>query len=329
MAIIQCSQLPAFQYIAFEGIELKSPIKGHKKTTIALLNMMPDKALEATERQFIRLLGKAQSHKNIYFYPFGLDNIKRSKKAEMHISNHYRDFQSLRENGIDALIISGTNVPVGEMSKAPFWQDLTKVFDWVKENNIPTLFTCLASHCAIEYFYQQKRIPLAQKCWGVFEHSVKHPHPLTKNLPNFISVPHSRMNTISKLQMQQSHLEILIHSDQVGVHMALSKQHPNFIFFQGHLEYDAISLFKEYKREISLFLEDKRKHYPPFPENYLSSIQQQSLNAYKEKVLLCQNKTERQQLLNQFPNKEIEPHIPHSWHQAAIKVMENLLTLIN
>jgi homoserine O-succinyltransferase len=41
-------------------------------------------------------------------------------------------------------------------------------------------------------------------------------------------------------------------------------------FCKGHPEYDRISLLKEYKREVTRFIEGERSEYPPHPENYFS-----------------------------------------------------------
>ena len=42
-----------------------------------------------------------------------------------------------------------------------------------------------------------------------------------------------------------------------------------------------ISLLKEYKREVALYLEDRGLNYPPMPSNYLSIQNQAILNEYR------------------------------------------------
>jgi homoserine O-succinyltransferase len=328
MTLIKTSKLPAFEHIEATGIHLETNPQNSPTTNIAFLNMMPDAALEATERQFIRLLGKVDTNKKICFYPFTLNHIKRSPKAQEHIAKYYSNFSQLQKLNLDALIISGANVPTGEMTQAPFWKQLTDIFSWLLVNPIPTLFTCLASHCAIEYYYHQKRQLLPKKCWGVFEHQVDQSHPLTKGLPKTIDIPHSRMNQISYQQMLDSGIKILITSQQIGPHMAISTKHPNFLFFQGHPEYDSISLFKEYKREINNFLLQKNKDYPPFPENYFLPKHKTLLETYRKNIITSKISIQDiKSKLSLLPEKEISKEIKNNWQKSAEIVIKNWINL--
>lgn len=329
MPLIQRSDLPSFSRLCAEGTDtpLKNDANSHAESHIALLNIMPDKALKATERQFIRLLSECHNTLNIHFHPFTLQCIERSKASQQYIQQYYQSFDHLKKLPIDALILSGTTPPLGEMSEAPFWQPLTEIFTWALENKIPTLFTCLASHCAIQYFYGKKRSRLSKKCWGVFKHHVHHPHPLTRNLPDTITIPHSRMNVISAQQMRESNLQILIESENVGVHMAISKEHHHFLFFQGHPEYDATSLLKEYKREIDLFISGQRNQYPPLPSNYFSNSQKKILTSYQDRVMNSKGEKSQRDLLSDFPT-ELIGSINNTWHNTATIITQNWLDSI-
>ena len=81
-------------------------------------------------------------------------------------------------------------------------------------------------------------------------------------------VPHSRFNDISRGQLEEAGLHILAESERAGVHLAVSADGFRQVFFQGHPEYDTISLLKEYKREVRRFASGERSDYPPFPERY-------------------------------------------------------------
>jgi homoserine O-succinyltransferase len=48
-------------------------------------------------------------------------------------------------------------------------------------------------------------------------------------------------------------------SAQVGVHMAVSPDQFRAVYTQGHPEYDANSLLKEYKREVFRFLNGEQR----------------------------------------------------------------------
>ena len=97
---------------------------------------------------------------------------------QRHIARYYRNFSEIREEGLDALIVTGANVVGSELSEQPFLQPLSKVMDWAYENVTSSLCSCLATHAVLEFRYQQKRQPLPQKRWGVYSHSVTTQHPL-------------------------------------------------------------------------------------------------------------------------------------------------------
>ena len=85
----------------------------------------------------------------------------------------------------------------------------------------------------------------------------------------------------------------------IGVHLAVSPDLFRIVFFQGHPEYDTISLLKEYKREVALYLEDKELDYPPMPSNYLSIQNQAILNEYRA------NLDSGKMLIKDFPESRI------------------------
>ena len=76
-------------------------------------------------------------------------------------------------------------------------------------------------------------------------------------------------NQITKEQFNIVGAKILVENSN-GVHIAISPDLLKIVFFQGHPEYDTISLLKEYKREIVSFL-NNNTDYPVFPKHYLGS----------------------------------------------------------
>ena len=92
--------------------------------------------------------------------------------------------------------------------------------------------------------------------------------------------------------------------------------------FQGHPEYDDISLLKEYKREVMRFYHDEISNYPPFPENYFNDIAQQIFSEYEAHVRWA--KTSKKPL-NEFPETQILDHIDNTWKDTAKAVFNNWL----
>ena len=54
-------------------------------------------SLEATERQFLRLLAAYGSTANVYVFPFALPAEQRSEVAATHVETHYSSFSELRD----------------------------------------------------------------------------------------------------------------------------------------------------------------------------------------------------------------------------------------
>ena len=56
------------------------------------------------------------------------------------------------------------------------------------------------------------------------------------------------------------------------------------VFCQGHPEYDANSLMKEYKREVGRYIFEDLGEYPRFPENYFNNLNTAVLEEFRDRV---------------------------------------------
>ena len=330
MPLVAHNQLPSFKRLRGEGIRVLEPdVAEHqdiRELHIGLLNMMPDAALEATERQFFRLVGESNPIAQFYVHPFTLNELPRSKKAQTYIDQYYETFDTIREQGLDALIVTGANVIGPELSQQSFWQPLIDVFDWAHENVTSTLCSCLATHAVLEFRYGQKRQLQEDKIWGVYSHNVVDKfHPLVTDINTRFDVPHSRWNAVSRDQFDAAGLHVLAESNAGYVHLATSADGLRTIFFQGHPEYDTISLLKEYKREVGLFLSSERSDYPPFPENYLEIYEKAILNEFRWRSL---NNNLAIKNLEQFPEDLIAYRLDNTWRDTAGEVVGNWMGLI-
>ena len=330
MPIVAHNPLPAFSRLKNEGIRiLDSGFALHqdiRELHIGLLNMMPDAALAATERQFFRLIGESNPIAQFYIHPFTLDELPRSDKARAHIDTYYDTFAQIREQGLDGLIVTGANVSGPELSQQDFWQPLIEVFEWAHENVTSTLCSCLATHAVMEFRYGQKRVLHPQKVWGVYKHHVsEHAHPLTRGINSIFDVPHSRWNSVHAEQFAAAGLKVLAQSEEGHVHLATSHDGMRTVFFQGHPEYDTISLLKEYKREVILYFQGQRDDYPPFPDQYFNDYHKALLNEYRFRA--TQAKQEGQHVPD-FPENLITPTLQNTWHDTADEVVSNWMGMI-
>lgn len=325
MPLVENTNLPTFDRLRQKGetvlpkdFALEQEIR---ELHIGLLNMMPDTALEATERQFFRLIGESNQIAQFYVHPFTIKELERSEDGQAHVDKYYSSFDKIKEDGLDALIITGANVTGKDLSEEPFWKPLGEIVEWAYENVTSTLCSCLATHAVLQYSYGQTRTPLLAKRWGVYPHRVvDQRHPLVAGVNTRFDVPHSRFNEMLHDHFISAGLKILAESDEAGVHLAVSEDGIRQVFFQAHPEYDAISLLKEYKREVSSFYHAEIEDYPPFPENYFSIRNQAILEEYREAVSHARDQGDS---LPDFPEEYIIPLLDNTWHDTAEAVINN------
>src|SRR5579862_8211254 len=83
----------------------------HKQTEyirIALINNMPDSALEDTEIQFYELLDAAAGDIPISLKLFSLPQLPHSDAGQRHLNNFYFDIGELLNGRFDGVIVTGT-----------------------------------------------------------------------------------------------------------------------------------------------------------------------------------------------------------------------------
>ncbi len=329
MPIVAHNALPTFERLSEEGISVLPPDRASQQDIrelhIGLLNMMPDKALVATERQFFRLIAGSNPIAQFYMHPFTLPELSRGQRMREHVAAFYDSFGELREQGLDALIITGANVIGPDLSKQPFWEPLIEVIDWAYDNVTSTLCSCLATHAVLEFRYWQRRTPRPSKTWGVFPHYlVDKRHPLVVDVNTRFDVPHSRWNDVSRAQFDAAGLRVLAQSD-VGVHLATSADGFRFVFFQGHPEYDTISLLKEYKREVKRYAKGELGHYPPLVDHYFNERGQAILREFRARLEAQRGAGNGPP---EFPDGLLIDDLDNTWRDTAHAIVSNWAGLV-
>ena len=327
MPLVSHSDLPTFKRLQEEGEEILTPDRAKhqdiREMHIGLLNMMPDTALEATERQFFRLLGACNQIVQFHVHLFTIEGLERGPEARKHLDRFYEPFEKIKHDGLDGLIISGANVTHANLQQEPFWEPLTEVFFWAKKNVTSILCSCLATHALIQKCYGIKRTHLPAKRWGIFAHRVLDPiHPLVAEIHTRFDVPHSRFNEIFQDDLEKQGIKVLVNSEQAGAHLFVSPDGFRIVFFQGHPEYDNISLMKEYKREVLRYYQREIDTYPLFPENYFNSECQKTLLDYKHHIETALNNGVQ---AAPFPEQALLPFLDNTWRDTAKAVFNNWL----
>ena len=329
MPIVEHTSLPTFRDLRRQGHTVLTLEEANRQDIralhVGLLNMMPDAAFQVTEQQFMRLVGSANHVAQFYVHCFTVPGLPRGEATQVYIDRHYEDMETIYAEGLDALIITGANVANPRLELEPFYQPLTEVIEWASRNVTSVLCSCLSTHALMKFLHGINRVPLPQKQWGVYSHRVVAPtHPLLRDINTRFDVPHSRYNAITRTHFVSAGLQILIESAEAGVHAAVSEDGFRRVYFQGHPEYDANSLLKEYKREVLHHFHGGRD-LPPFPEHYLSDEATAILRTYLDAAYDARAAGRD---LPEFPEAEVAPHLDNTWRDTARAIFDNWLGLV-
>jgi homoserine O-succinyltransferase len=184
--------------------------------------------------------------------------------------------------------------------------------DWAWYNVASTITACMATHFVMQFRYHQMRTINTEKRVGIFKSRVRErSHPIVQGMNTVFDVPHSRYSDISWAQFEQAGMRVLVNSFEGGVHMASSRDGFRLICFQGHQEYDTVSLLKEYKRDMLLVAQGKLEK-AAFPVHYFSSEAMEIIEKFK------QNPNP-----DHFPEDEITPLIENTWRDSARAIIGN------
>jgi homoserine O-succinyltransferase/O-acetyltransferase len=287
--------------------------------TIGLINNMPDAALQATERQFMRLLRQAAGDIRIDFHCFSLPSVKRSQTARWRVDEQYTDITELDRLQIDGLIVTGAEPAAATLAEETFWRDLTDIVDWAKANTRSTIWSCLAAHVAVLHLDGIERRRLATKCSGIYDCFAVTSHWLTDDLPSPFSVSHSRLNELHAGDLTAKGYQLLTHSPEGGVDIFAKQLGSEFIFFQGHPEYEALSLEREYLRDISRFLAGERDTYPSVPTGYFDTETEERLASFAKRASV----ERRPALSAELPDRTLRQDVATS--AAATEIFRNWL----
>ena len=219
---------------------------------IIVLNLMPLKI--TTETDLIRLLSNTPLQIELDFMRIKSHTSKNTPIE--HLLTFYKDFESLRKERYDGMIITGAPVENFEYEEVTYWEELTEIFDWAKTHVTSTLFICWAAQAGLYHYYGIPKYPLNKKMFGVFKHSVSDRlNPIFRGFDDLFYVPHSRHSEVRRSDIEKvSGLKILSESPEAGVYMVQGRNGREF-FIMGHSEYAPNTLADEYFRDKGKGLE--------------------------------------------------------------------------
>ena len=252
MPILVQRGLPAYKTLKQENVFVMQDWRASRQDIrpllIAVVNLMPTKVV--TETQLIRLL--ANSPLQVQLELLTLSTHKSKNADPLHMETFYRKFEEVKEQRLDALIITGAPIETLSFNQVDYWDEIRQIMDFAKTNVFSTLYLCWGAQAGLFHHYGIEKRILDKKLFGVFPHRPRDKkNELTRGFDEEFYVPHSRWADSPREQIEAvSELKILADSEEAGVHIVASKDKRQ-IFLQGHFEYDWNTLKLEYERDVS------------------------------------------------------------------------------
>lgn len=286
---------------------------------IGLVNNVSDAALEATERQFTQLLNKGAGDIPFRLRCFSLAGVRRSPEAAVRIKNQYSSIDDLYRTKLDGLIVTGAEPAAPSLPEESYWPALTEIIDWAQANTLSTIWSCLAAHAAVLHLDGIERRRWPEKCSGIYDCSKVGESWLTEDLPSSFKVSHSRWNGLDESEIRARGYQMLSVSKGAGVDTFARKQPSQFIFFQGHPEYEALTLQREYVRDVRRYLAGEQEIYPCIPAGYFDAATTAALEAFRLDALTRRDPA----LIDSFPKLVLQPNVLTELSVAAAVMYRN------
>ena len=257
------NSLPAAKTLTDENIfimtETRALTQDIRPLKILILNLMPTKI--ATETQLARLLGNTPLQVEIEL--IHTKSYESKNTSQEHLLSFYKTFDDVKSSRFDGMIITGAPVEHLEFEEVEYWDELCEIFEWSKTHVHSTFHICWGAQAGLYYHFGVKKIPLPEKLFGVFPHTVDYKNPiLFRGFDDVFYVPHSRNSTVDRAELERiPEIKILASSKEAGVYACMTREGRQ-IFITGHSEYEAGTLAQEYFRDKNKGIDIK------VPKNY-------------------------------------------------------------
>lgn len=244
-------RLPAIEALKKENIfvmdQERAQTQDIRPLRIAILNLMPLKI--TTETDLVRLLSNTPLQLEIEFMKIKSHTSKNTPIE--HMKAFYTEFEKMSAEKYDGMIVTGAPVEQMEFEEVTYWDEIMRIFDWARHNVTSTLYICWAAQAALYHFYGVQKRPLAQKMFGIFEHTLLDSlHPIFRGFDDRFYVPHSRHTEVCREDILRTPgLKLLSESAEAGVYMVEGRAGRD-LFVTGHSEYSPLTLDQEYRRDL-------------------------------------------------------------------------------
>lgn len=249
MPVIIPAALPATETLTNEQIfvmhEQRAKAQDIRPLKLAIVNLMPTKIV--TETQLLRLISNTALQVEVDLIRMTSHTSKNV--SEEHLQTFYKDFEDIKHNKYDGLVVTGAPVEQMSFQEVHYWEELKDIFDFADKNAFSSLFICWGAQAALYHYYGIPKYQLSEKRFGVFEHEVLCKRQIVRGFDDVFYAPHSRHTEFRAGDVAKvEELEIIAQSQEAGVYLVASKD-GHRVFVSGHCEYDPLTLDAEYKRD--------------------------------------------------------------------------------
>ena len=140
-------KLPAIDILKNENIFVmdnsRATTQDIRPLKIVILNLMPLKI--TTETDLVRLLSNTPLQMEISFMKLKSHTPKNTPIE--HMMMFYRDFESMRDEKYDGMIITGAPVETLAFEDVTYWDEITEIFAWAKTHVTSTLYILQSLRC--------------------------------------------------------------------------------------------------------------------------------------------------------------------------------------
>ena len=198
----------------FYSTSSQAEVQDIRELRILILNLMPKKI--ETELHLLRMLSNSPLQTHIEL--LRIDDKPSKNTPVSHMETFYKDFDAIKDDHFDGMIITGA--PLGQVpfSEVTFWDPLCEILEWTETNVTSTMFLCWAVQAAMFHLYGKDKAVLPEKLSGVYPHRLLKPlSPIVRGFDHEFQAPHSRYAEVP-IQAIESvpELEILAVSEQAG-----------------------------------------------------------------------------------------------------------------
>ena len=244
-------KLPAIDLLKSENIFVLADSRANSQDIrplrIVVLNLMPLKI--TTETDLIRILSNSPLQLEIQFMKVKAHTSKNTPIE--HMKAFYRDFELMRNEKFDGMIITGAPVEHLDYHEVTYWDEISEIFAWARTHVTSTMYICWAAQAGLFYHYGVPKYPLPQKMFGIFpQYMSDNTLPIFRGFDDVFYMPHSRHTEIRKEDiLKVPELTLIAESPMSGVSIVMAREGRE-IFITGHSEYSPNTLDTEYKRDL-------------------------------------------------------------------------------